>query len=115
MTTNIQQIAILDKENISKKEVISYLEAINLSNMAILGVLKRKPALPGYEELEWVVNLKIDLKITSKLRGSKNLSFVEKSRLKTTLKDACLSIQKLRGARVFAGQSGSLEEYINAL
>lgn len=105
----------MDKEAISTQEVITYLESVNSANASILGVLTRKPALPGLDQLEWVINSKIDVKIANKLKSSVNLSHSERLRLKETLKDVLINLKKLSRPRGTSVRVNALESYINSL
>lgn len=115
MTKNIKQIAVLDKKSITTSEILLYLESINLENEMIVGVLKREPAMPGYEQLEWFLNSKIDIKITKKLKTSQKLDMEERLHLKETLLEASLSLKRLKRLNGTLGQTQGLEEYIKTL
>jgi hypothetical protein len=108
-------IAILDKMHISTKEIVQYLESLDVANVQILNVLRKKPSLPGYETLPWVINSKLDLLITSKLRNNRKLNDREKLRLSKNLLDALKSLKKLKGTKGVKGLTSGLEIYINKL
>lgn|GEM_PF-3206923 len=112
MAIDQRQILLLSKEKISTKDIIVYLESVNLANLRIFKVLVKKPILPDYDSLEWVINFKKDLAITKKLKSSKKLNVSERLRLKNTLSDARGLVKKLYIFRGIQNSAESLERYI---
>jgi len=110
-----RDIVVLDKVRISTSEVVSYLESINVANHSIIEVLKRKPALPHYENLEWVINSKIDLEITKKLKAKISLSYEEAFRLKAILSQVIKEIKKLKRPGGVHGNTSGVEQYLNSI
>lgn len=105
-------VLVLNKLTISTREVIVYLESIDISNKQILQVLMKKPALPDYGQLPWVKGVEKDMVITKKLKSKSKLNIDEKTRLKNILEDALTGLRKInRMQRVNRGLNG-LEVYI---
>ena len=101
-------ILILDKLKLSSREIVLYLESINIKNQLILNLLKKKPVLPGYDKLPWVIEFKLDCVITKKLKNRSRLTNVEKERLTSTLKNAATGLKKM-------SKGWALEDYISNL
>jgi hypothetical protein len=108
-------VSALNKLQISTKEVISYLESVNLLNDEILKVLQKKPSLPDYDKLPWVLESKMDRDITIKLKNKKNLNAEETTRLKETLIRALSTLKKGHSTSSANKRTNSLQSYINKL
>lgn len=106
---------VFDKSKISTKDVVNYLESVNIKNSQILKVLQKKPSLPGYESLPWVKELKLDKAIAAKLRNRKNLNLVETLRLKETLNEVIGILKKGQKASVKTKKITSIKHYIKSL
>lgn len=106
---------ILDKLHISTKEIVVYLEFINLANKQILQVLKKTPPLPEYSELAWFLDYRAEKKIASKLKNKKSLNKSERARLTAILNEAKVNLQKLRGVQGINGNTKGLDDYIKRL
>lgn len=105
-----RRITILDRINISTKEVILYLESLNAANAEVLKVLKKKPALPGYEHLPWVIEFRKQVQITEKLKTNKKLTSEERLGLRKVLVEAAKRLNKLRGCT-----NAGIEMYLKEL
>jgi len=97
----------LSKASISTSDVVSYLENLNVANNQILKVLQKKPVMPEWEKLPWVIESKIDKSITSKLRNNKSLNLFETSRLKVILNVALVQLKN--------GNKKGLQKYLSKL
>lgn len=115
MNVVANQDVILENEKISTEEVVAFIEAVNTSSAQTLRVLTKKPALPNYERLEWVISFKLDLSIATKLKSHKKLSEEEKQRLRYVLLDSNLSDAKLLILRRTDDYKHRIDEYIGSL
>lgn len=105
---------LLDKVEISSKEIIVYLETLNSKNQSIFDVLTRKPALPDVNDLPWVKEYKMDKNITNKLKHKSVLTQDEKNRLLITLSEAATFIKRAHRKRGVKMEI-ALETYISSL
>jgi len=109
-------ISALNKSKVSTKDIVTYLDSLNVANEQVLKVLQKKPSLPGYEKLPWVLESKIDKNITAKLKNKKHLSLSETMRLKKILNSA---LDKLRKGHSFKSATTrrmeGLQNYIDQL
>lgn len=115
MSKDSMGISILNKLQITTKEVIAYLESVDSTNEQILQVLQKKPSLPEYEKLPWVIESKIDKSITRKLKGNKSLTAVESIRLKEILTIALTMLKKGHPYETKTKRTKGLQEYIEKL
>ena len=106
-------ILVLNKVRISTKEVILYLEAIDLSNKQILRILKKKPSLPDYDHLPWVMDVRKDMGITRKLKAKSRLNQDEKMRLKNILEVALSGLRKMNRMQRIKREVTGLEVYMD--
>jgi len=112
---NYRGALILDRLEISTKEVVVYLESINVINEQILAVLRKKPALPDYECLPWFVDFNMDKVITRKLKSNKKLSGLEIDKLRQTLLDALTMLRRGPGRNCAGEKAVGLQNYIENL
>lgn len=115
MTTSPEGISILNKLQITTKEVINYLEHIDLANEQVMKVLQKKPSLPGYDKLPWVIESKVDKQITVKLRNRKKLTSSETRRLQEILSAALVTLKKGHQYETIQKRTQSLQDYIKSL
>lgn len=78
-------------------------------------VLQKKPSLPDYENLPWVIESKIDKHITKKLKGNKDLSLTETLRLKEILSTALSILKKGHRTSTASPKMTGLKNYIKRL
>ena len=84
-------------------------------NDQILMVLKKEPCLPGYEKLPWVIESKVDKKITKKLKNKKALNSAETLRLKIMLTLALDVLRKGQRYEAANKRTKGLQNYIEKL
>jgi len=112
---NPASISALNKTKVSKKDIISYLESLDIANNQVLKVLQKEPALPGYKKLPWVKESKIDKRITIKLKSNKILTLTETLRLKEILNLALNKLRRGHNVKVFPQTTKGLQTYIDKL
>ena len=93
--------------------MVLYLEAIDLSNKQILQILKKKPSLPDYDQLPWVMDVIKDMAITRKLKSKARLNQEEKIRLKNILEVALNGLRKLNRMQRIKREVTGLEVYMD--
>ncbi len=108
-------ISELNKTKVSKKDVVSYLESLDVANNQVLKVLQKEPALPGYKKLPWVKESLVDKAITTKLKSNKILTLSETLRLKEILNLALNKLRKGHNLKVVPRMTKGLQNYIDKL
>lgn len=115
MIRDTKGVPILDKLRISTREVVIYLESINVANKQILSVLRKRPALPDIDKLTWFIEYREEKKMARKLKNNKKLSENEREKLKRILTEAKINLKKLTGVQGIGGNTEGLEDYIRSL